>query len=306
MSTKRFSKEAKIGLFTLLIVVALYITIQFLTGRDAFKGTRTFYAIYPSVEGLTPTSPVSILGLAAGTVDQIVFEPDSRQMIVRMRLEKTYDVPVGSLAEIHSADILGGKAVRIVLSNNTALHHSGDTLAASIQPDLMGMLTTELMGLKDQLATLLDGVTTTVSRLNLLLNQENTENISQTLAQLKSAMDGLSSFAQTLDQNSTRIDAIVQDVNGLSQQLEPAMAQLNKTLANLASLSEQVKDTPLAQTVDGLKTLLEQLSNPEGSLGRLMETPDLYDNLNGVLQKVDTLVQRISDNPKKYIKISVF
>ena len=57
MSKRKISKEIRIGLFFLLVLIALYFVIQFLKGNDVFQGTATYYAVYPGVEGLAPTSP---------------------------------------------------------------------------------------------------------------------------------------------------------------------------------------------------------------------------------------------------------
>jgi len=41
-------------------------------------------------------------------------------------------------------------------------------------------------------------------------------------------------------------------------------------------------------------------------MGKLMATDSLHRAVNNLLQDVDILVQRITENPKKYIKVSVF
>ena len=110
MKIPKFSKELKIGFFTLVVIIALYFVIQFLKGNDLFRGTNTYYAIYNNVEGLAPTSPVSVLGLTAGTIDRIDFDQKDQQMVVTMKLKKDFRLPSGTIAEIYSADILGGKA----------------------------------------------------------------------------------------------------------------------------------------------------------------------------------------------------
>ena len=49
------SKEHKIGLFSISILIALYILVNFLSGIDIFNKSNTYYAIYDNVEGFTPT-----------------------------------------------------------------------------------------------------------------------------------------------------------------------------------------------------------------------------------------------------------
>ena len=87
MKIKKYSREFKIGVFSLVVIVALYFVIQFLKGNDFFRGTSTYYAIYPNVAGLAPTSPVSVLGLTAETIDKIDFDQEKQHMVVTMKLK---------------------------------------------------------------------------------------------------------------------------------------------------------------------------------------------------------------------------
>lgn len=307
MNKKFFTKELKVGLFALLILGALYFVVHFLKGSDVFNGTTTYYATFPNVEGLAPSSPVSVLGLKAGAIDQIQFDQNRQLMIVRMRLEKRFNIPIGSVAEIFSADILGGKAVQIHMSENTSsFHQSGDTLHSAIQKDIMSLLTSELIPLKDKLVNILDGLDSALGQLNGVLDTTNVESVNQSLASLEQTLGNLNEFSQTLRQKGPSIDRIVTNVDSLSGKFEGAMAHIDITLANLNALSGELKDANVSKTISELTDLISQLKSPNGSLGQLMYTPELHDNLNRVLSKVDTLVDHISENPKKYLKLSVF
>lgn len=306
MSKRKISKEIRIGLFFLLVLIALYFVIQFLKGNDVFQGTATYYAVYPGVEGLAPTSPVSILGLKAGTIDRISYDQINRKMIVRMKLKKSYKIPAGSVADIYSADILGGKAVKIILSEETDFHRSGDTLLSSVQKDLITLLTGELVSLKEQIAGLISGLDTTVAHLNEILGTENKQEIREALASLNSSLHQFNGFIGTLNDNAPHIGSILGSVDTLGSKLNTGMNDLNQTLVNLQALSLELKDAGLSETVNELTSLVKHLNNPGGSLGQVMNNPDLYNNITRVLGSVDSLVQRISDNPKKYFKITVF
>jgi phospholipid/cholesterol/gamma-HCH transport system substrate-binding protein len=306
MSKRKISKEIRIGLFFLLVLIALYFVIQFLKGNDVFQGTATYYAVYPGVEGLAPTSPVSILGLKAGTIDRISYDHINRKMIVRMKLKKSYKIPAGSVADIYSADILGGKAVKIILSEETDFHRSGDTLVSSVQKDLITLLTGELVSLKEQIAGLISGLDTTVAHLNEILGTENKQEIREALASLNSSLHQFNGFIGTLNDNAPRIGSILGSVDTLGSKLNTGINDLNQTLVNLQALSLELKDAGLSETVNELTSLVKHLNTPGGSLGQVMNNPDLYNNITRVLGSVDSLVQRISDNPKKYFKITVF
>ena len=295
MKTRKFSHELKIGFFSLIVIIALYFVIQFLKGNNIFRGTNTYYAIYPDVSGLAPTSPVSVLGLTAGTIDRIDFDQINQQMIVKIRLKKNFRLPEGTVAQIYSADILGGKAVQLILSDSHRWHKSGDTLPVSGQRDLISLLTTEILSLKDDISLLMANLNQTVLQLNDILGSDNQKNIRESLSRLNTSLGHINLLSKTLEMNSSRIDRIMAGVDTLSTGLNTAVESLSVTLDNFDTISTELRDADLAGTVEGLRRLLENLSDP-----------GLYDAVTGIISRADTLIQMISENPKKYLRITVF
>jgi hypothetical protein len=84
-------------------------------------------------------------------------------------------------------------------------------------------------------------------------------------------------------------------VDTLSTGLNTAVESLSVTLDNFDTISTELRDADLAGTVEGLRRLLENLSDP-----------GLYDAVTGIISRADTLIQMISENPKKYLRITVF
>lgn len=306
MKRKKITRELKIGIFSLIVIGALYFTIQFLKGNDFFSGTNTYYAIYPNVSGLEPTSPVSVLGLTAGAIDKIQFDQKNRQMVVKIKLKKEFSLPKGTVAEIYSADILGGKAVQLLLGNGPGIHHAGDTLASSVQRDLTSMLTNELGMLKDGISELLSNLDQAVLQLNQFLDHENRDRVKEILEHLNGSLKDINTFTNALSYNRGTVNRVVAGADTLLTELNQAAEQLSTTLAHFEGISSQLKDTDITGIVDGLKELIDQLKDPEGSLGQLTSDPQLYHAVNGVLARADSLIRLISENPKKYLKITVF
>ena len=306
MKRKKVTRELKIGIFSLIVIGALYFTIQFLKGNDFFSGTNTYYAVYPNVSGLEPTSPVSVLGLTAGAIDKIQFDQKNRQMVVKIKLKKEFSLPKGTVAEIYSADILGGKAVQLLLGNGPGIHHAGDTLASSVQRDLTSMLTNEIGMLKDGISELLSNLDQAVLQLNQFLDHENRDSVKEILEHLNGSLKDINTFTNALSYNRGTVNRVVAGADTLLTELNQAAEQLSTTLAHFERISSQLKDTDITGIVDGLKELIDQLKDPEGSLGQLTSDPQLYHAVNGVLARADSLIRLISENPKKYLKITVF
>ena len=54
------------------------------------------------------------------------------------------------------------------------------------------------------------------------------------------------------------------------------------------------------------KNLLDSINDPDGSIGKLLVDGSVYDSVEELLTDIDVLVRKIQENPKKYLKISVF
>src|SRR5690349_17455104 len=92
--------------------------INYLKGKNFFFKRKTVYAIYNQVDGLASSNPIEINGLKVGQVGEVKFlEGDTGRILVSMWIETDLKIPKNSVAKIVSADLMGSKAVRIILGN---------------------------------------------------------------------------------------------------------------------------------------------------------------------------------------------
>ena len=73
-------------------------------------------------------------------------------------------------------------------------------------------------------------------------------------------------------------------------------------MANLP-LDSLVAD--LQTTTANLRALSEELNNPNSTLGKALNDPALYNNLNSTISSLDSLFIDIKKNPKRYISIKL-
>jgi phospholipid/cholesterol/gamma-HCH transport system substrate-binding protein len=168
------------------------------------------------------------------------------------------------------------------------------------------MLTNELGMLKDGISELLSNLDQAVLQLNQFLDHENRDRVKEILEHLNGSLKDINTFTNALSYNRGTVNRVVAGADTLLTELNQAAEQLSTTLAHFEGISSQLKDTDITGIVDGLKELIDQLKDPEGSLGQLTSDPQLYHTVNGVLARADSLIRLISENPKKYLKITVF
>ena len=58
--------------------------------------------------------------------------------------------------------------------------------------------------------------------------------------------------------------------------------------------------------VESFHTLLNNINDPDGTVGKLLVDGSVYNSLDALLIDIDSLVKKIQENPKKYMKLSVF
>ena len=71
------SKELKIGIFVITVLVASFFLINYLRGEDIFNREISLISDYDNVEGLVASAPVYIRGYKAGKVSEVTYNPES-------------------------------------------------------------------------------------------------------------------------------------------------------------------------------------------------------------------------------------
>lgn len=309
----KFNKELKAGLIGLLAVVGFVVLFQFMKGRSLFTTDNIFYSKYDNVEGLTQSSPVSINGLKVGQVDKIepVTAKDGKiHFIVKITVDDNFQFSRNSTLEIFEPSLMGGKELRVNLAYGGVTAKDGDTLKGAFKLGMMGNLSSQVGPVKDQLQTVLYRVDSLMANANQLVNTQNREEIRALLANLNKTVGALQNTAGSVNSlvsnNDPKLQKVLDDASvtmksgkvtldkygNLAESIDTK--QLNKTIANLDA------------TVGKLNNVVSGIDKGEGSLGKIMKDDQLYNNLNSASTNLNSLIEDMKANPKRYINFSVF
>ena len=300
-------KEIKIGIFAVVVLLASWAGIRFLSGLDVFSRTRTYYVNYTEVSGIAQASPVMILGVKVGSVTEIKLDPTKAEGVeLTLEVSRDYDLPVDSKAKLFSDGLMGGKAVAIEYGTASEFLKSGDHITAAYDKGLMDIAGAELEGLTVKIGETLAKLTTTLDGVNGILD-DNRSNIKGVMTNLDSVtgtmsdvltgkkqdlvtvIDNLTAFADALGRNSAKIDSVVMNVNTIADQF---------ATTNVAE--------SLQQTIGKLNQTLDKLNNADGTVGKLMNDKVLYDNLAAASANLSTLLADLQAYPKRYVHFSLF
>ncbi len=299
----KITKEFKIGLFVIVVITASFFLINYLRGKDIFNKEIEICARYTDVEGLVASAPVYIKGYKAGKVVSVEYDPSAEDFTVTCSVLKEFRIPVDSRMTIYGVDIMGGKGVRIDLGASLEMIEDGGLIYAASEPALLDGLAAEVAPLMNKVGNTLDSLNVTVSSVNRILSDGN---VTRTLAHLERTMSDVSSIAAVLEGKSAELDAFVDDLAALSSRFV-LMAEKADTLVNdISSTVSLIDGEDISEVVTSFRILLENLNDPEGAVGRLLTDDSVYDSVDSLLDDIDSLVRQIQENPKKYIKVSVF
>ena len=306
MSKFKPTREQKIGLFAIVTLLSLYITVNYLKGKDLFSNRNTYYSYFHDVEGLTPTGPVYIRGLKVGTIEDIAYNPQSDNFTITMKVSNRYRIPSNSVATAYSADLLGTKAVKIEMGDNSGFLSNKGTMVSSSQAGMVEMITAEFKPILNDISNLIQTLDTTLNNINSVIDQDARRNIAGSLSNLNATLEATRRLAQSLGNSGPQINEVISNVNQLTSQLNQGTTSLNRSLDNVSRITDSLSKADLAGTVNSFKVLLEKLSDPDGSVGKLISSDTLHNSVEELIKELDQLIGNINSNPKKYIRISVF
>lgn len=302
----KYSKEFKIGVFVVVVLTASFFVINYLRGKDIFNKEIEIVSQYENVEGLVESAPVFIKGFKAGKVIEVAYDPEDELFKVTCSVKKEFRIPSDSKMTIYAVDIMGGKGVKIDLGTSDLAVEDGGMLLPSFEAGLLDGLATEVEPLMVKVGNTLDSLSVTVAGINAMLSEANRASLARTLAHLERTMESVNGIACTVDGKSEEISAFIGNLEILSEKLGSMVEKVDTLVGGASDVMATLNESDIEGVVASFKTLLENINDPEGTIGKLLVDGSVYDSVDELLSDVDTLVKKIQENPKKYLKISVF
>jgi len=293
--SKRFSKEIIIGFVTILSLVLLYIGVNYLKGINMFKPANYFYVSCTNVKDISVSTPVFVEGFKIGLVRSIEYDYSSvNKIMLEISLDEGMKINKGSYVSIGST-LLSGAELNIILNTFSGEYlKPGDILEGRIKGGMMSSVEDDILPAVADMLPKLDSILIGLQALvnNPALSQ-SLNNLEKTTKHLESSSIQLNSFLR-------------KDVPEIS-------AGLKMTTSNLSIFSENLNKLELEQSINNLNSTLGnlngltlKLNSTDNSLGLLLNDSLLYINLNRTMENASGLLFDVKQNPKKYVRFSLF
>ncbi len=299
-------KELKIGILALAVLAATFLVINFLRGKDLLNREYELVSFFDDVQGLMPSSAVYIKGYKAGTVSEVSYDKEKSGFDVVCVVSRDFAVPADSRMTIYSADLMGGKAIRIDPGQSANMAGDGDYLTPAVSPDMLSSIAAGIEPLISKGSDVLTNLDNALTNLNLTLSEENRAALGNIMKNLDKAVAEIESIAGTIEGRTSDLDAFISDLATLSSSLDSIVAKADSTVSDINDISSQVAAADLAGVVTSLNSLLDKMQSSDGTFGKLINDDTVYKSVDSLVTNISRLVGKIEENPKKYLRISVF
>ncbi len=288
--------EVLVGFTATVALVAAVIGSLWLARGGLQPGYR-LYAKFTWGAGLKQGQPILLSGVNVGYVDGVEIRPDGL-LIVRLRVHNKYKVPVGTTATIEPNGFFGDQLVALhPTAPSRRTYAPNDTLLSGHPTPQIGDVLARVDTIAANLVVLTDALRKQFSDAN------GFSQLRSTMGKASDLMTTLSRVATEQNAELTRTQAALRRVTTFvdSTKLDSAIRSISGTAGSVTALASDLHETTLK-----LNITLAKLNEGQGSAGKLLSDAQLYDNVRGLVTRLDSLTADFKRNPRKYIKLSIF
>ncbi len=314
----KISREVIIGVVVTIALGCFIFGFNFLKGKNYFNNQRKFYAVYSDIDGLVEANPLLINGFKVGIVGDIKLSLDTtRKVIVTLLLDDAVKVPKNSIAKVVSSDILGSKAVRLILGNGITYANDGDTLQSEQEDNLKQAVNKTIAPLQKKAEGLISSIDSVMTVVQQVFNENARKNLSKSFESITLAITSLQTTSYRIDTmvlyEKAKVSSILNKVNILTTTLANNSDKLANAINNFSAISDSIAKSRLTSVINNADIALTQVSvimtkvnKGEGTLGMLINSDSLYRKLDKSSEDLDKLLIDLRMNPERYVRVSVF
>lgn len=294
-------REIKVGLF---FTIALFIlaTIIFIVGDFSvlFRGEGyPLNADFETAAGLEKKTVVKMAGVKIGLVKEIRLKGFRAK--VQFDIDSGVEIYKDSIAMLASLGLLGEKYIEIIPGEGPEICQPGDTIQsfAPVSIDQMGSL---LMSVGEDISEVAKALKEMLGgeepKMNFQQILQNLSVLTKDLTELTQENKGtLSAGIQSSTHAIQRFDQRVEDIaNNLDELIVVMKSMLEENRGNIADSTEKLSglieeaEAALAK----LNEALGKVNRGEGSLGKIIQDPELYERAEKTLGEVEKATQQVS------------
>lgn len=326
------SNEALVGLVIVVGVAVIAVGTLWLQGVRLGTPEVEMQAVFEGAGQINPGNPVKIRGVRVGRVRRIAVDPSGEVVRVFFRVSDEVPLPHDPAVILSPESMFGDWQVEIVPRDRFPAYRfaqprEADDLPGYAIPDI-----SQLTATADRISADIEVLT---ERIGIAFSEETAQNIASLIENVEGVTERLSELVSQQAESFTGITDDLRDAAGEigsaassaryafdqvggvldREELATTLQDLAVVAANARELSGELGETNRRiqattaradSTFHRVEGLVEALETGDGSLARLIRDPTLAGHLEGALQELELLLTDIRENPRRYLRLSIF
>lgn len=298
------SSETKVGITVLLAAIAAVIGFRFMSDVPILSQSQKIQTTFVRADGLGTGSQVFVKGVKVGSVSQVqLTASDSVQ--VTMRLDMDRPLPKGTTAYLTSLGLIEGKSIVLELGTSDENVEFGDSIEGEYVQSMMESLGSRGDELGNDLSSTFTELNAFLEQLNETLNDDARTSLNETLENTSQATQQISSMLeekqQDIDQAITSGSSMLSQLDTLATDNRPRVDSLMVSLEENIRELEKIR-VELEGASAGLNEIIKKINDGQGTIGKMVNDPALYNNLDELTNELNELVKGINEDPGRYLK----
>jgi phospholipid/cholesterol/gamma-HCH transport system substrate-binding protein len=293
----QYKTEIQVGVLLILAFIALVLGVAWISGAKPGGVRLTFYAVAPDAAAVTQDTRISLLGVDVGEVNRVELRRDD--VVLHMQIDHPGTIPRDTRGEIRASGFLGSMVVALLPGSSSASLADGDTIWASAA-----------LGLQSLTEELSDRASQVLERAQRLLSDDLIEDARGGTGSFSEAM---AEIVALLQQERDVLRTLIEGLSETSANLADATSgpELDRTMANVDSLASRLAAASgdLDASSRSLASILDKVDRGDGTLGRLVNDPELFDrlttateNIQAATEEIALLTKDVRERPERYLK----
>lgn len=300
----KLSNEAKVGITVFLAVVVAIIGFRFMRDVPIFGSSLQISSTFEKADGISTGSLVYIKGVRVGSVNSVQLTPENN-VHVGMSIDTDVNIPNDSRASLTSLGIVEGKSIVIELGTSSQMVESGDEIMGTYAQTIMETLGAQGEQLGSDVSNSINELNQFLRQLNETLDDETRVKLDETLNNLLESTDRVATLLaekqgdidQAIESGSRVISQLDTLATNNRPKVDSLMTSLEENVRKLSTVREELETASIS-----LNELLDKLNRGDGTMGKLINDPSVYENLDSLTIELNKLVKGINEDPGKYLK----
>mgnify|MGYP001442546626 CR=1 FL=1 len=313
MDSNNKSKLFWIGLFVSTGIIIFVLSILYLTDSSINTEYR-FSVLFKNGMGVDSGSEVKMLGQKIGQVSKVEILDNRNGVVVELSIidQLGIKIPNNSIFKIKTS-LFGQTHVQIEPGNNSDNYiATNDVVQGAVDTETYDLdpVVKDLSAFSRQLSSIFTdkevlAIQSIISNTDSLIDETKdsfaiSNEINNIIENIKLFSEELNSFSSSLDSSLEprlgQIDSILYEIENFTTDLEVVTGGFDSFASSANSLDSSMKV---------IQSLINEMNEGKGTLGKLLKDDSLYDNLNEVVDNTNSLINEVKNDPKSFFNINI-